>query len=355
MNLPTGARIYIERRETPGRVRLGLFADSRGLEDTPATQGYRHMLEHFVARHPLSTSQRLERKGLFLEAYTVRDGMGFEIETKVDQLDDALPALISVLQPLKVTEEDLKREAEIILHELALESSAEAARRKIGRTVLGKAGVDIGGAAESFANLTPALLMDLQRQQFSPRRLTVTVTGEVNAGAMESVARTLLGSLKWANAPAPWSPPVADVPLRPASFHGSVIGLKVEGMPNQETASLLATGLWMARLLPRAQFIYDWSTGPGVMAIWSPSPDVRRELQNLSLGDVQWAQLEARMLRENRAEEDQYAYAVWRALVFEEPLVSFRSQAAFNNVDLASVQNALAKWRTGTFLAGESR
>src|SRR5665213_4422706 len=77
--LPNGAAILVERVPGAKDLSVDLFAASRGTEESPISNGLRHLLEHLIAKGPNGDiDRRLETAGAFLSAETSRDTMCFK-------------------------------------------------------------------------------------------------------------------------------------------------------------------------------------------------------------------------------------------------------------------------------------
>src|SRR5688500_7954220 len=74
--LPSGAIVLVERMPAATSLSVQLFASARAVPESKQTHGWRHLLEHLVARGPKGDiDARLESQGAFMRARTLRDAM----------------------------------------------------------------------------------------------------------------------------------------------------------------------------------------------------------------------------------------------------------------------------------------
>lgn len=272
VTLDNGMRIVVERMPNVRFVALNLSATSYGCEDTPSTQGRRHLLEHLAARGPSGTlDARLESEGIVLLASTSRDLIEFSLTLRPRQVGLGLGALKEILQPFKVTPEVLAHELKIIGHELALSETARRVSINGWTKTFGAERLDTGGNLNALAKLTPAHLSEFQARQFDPSRLVLCAAGDLEPEAFLERVKAEFGGLEAKDPPLP----VAEGEFTPAVPAQSGAGrmLNVASIATRETWADIAVGKMLAARFPETSFVYTPSTLPGLMFLASTDRD----------------------------------------------------------------------------------
>lgn len=273
LTLPNGMRIVAERMPNVRLVTLNLSATSFGCEDTPPTQGRRHLLEHLAARGPSGTlDARLESEGIVLLASTSRDLMEFSMTVRPRHVGLGLGAFSEVLQPLKLTPDVLAKELKILGHELSL---AETARRLSARgwtRTYGTERLDTAGNLVALSKLSAEHMAAFQVRQFDPTRLVLCASGDLDPESFLERAKAEFGHLEKKDTPLPEAEGVFP-PAVPAQT-GTARMLNVSGISTRETWADIAVGKMLAARLPETQFVYTVSTLPGLMFLASTDRDV---------------------------------------------------------------------------------
>lgn len=191
--LPNGAAILVERMPKQPLLSIQLFASSRYAPETAATHGWRHLLEHLVAKGENGTlDHRLESEGAFLQARTLRDVMQFEVNTTPKQLELGLSAIGELLRPLSFTQADIDREALVLDQELGLTNDAATLASAAWRTGFGASGLDPNGDLPAIKSATPEKLAELKARVFAPSALTLVIAGDVDIKEATQLGKALL-------------------------------------------------------------------------------------------------------------------------------------------------------------------
>ncbi len=193
--LPNGATILVERVPGASRVWTRLILSARGAEDTPATHGLRHLLEHLVATgRDGRLDGRLEREGAFLTAETLRDASVFACDAPVSKLDLALGALGEMLRLRTLTTGDIAREAGILRQEGALLEPSARLSASAWRVAYGAQGLSPFGDLAAIRSATPAALSALHARLSAGPNLVIVIAGDVDldkaTAAAASIVRT---------------------------------------------------------------------------------------------------------------------------------------------------------------------
>lgn len=218
-----GATIFVESFKDAEKVSLQVIASARGTEDSAETHGARHLLEHLAALGRTGqVDALLEGEGLYLTAATNLETMRFEVSCRRSQVPLAIRALDDILSGLRVSEDDIKREARLIKEELALVSDRRNRFREITEMALGSPAWDPLGTPELIARVTPDALKKLHQTHFCQANLTVVVSGAVSLTEGET-----------------WADQIAK--LAPAS---PALPLEWRARPIAQTARMLNDNAW---------------------------------------------------------------------------------------------------------------
>jgi hypothetical protein len=265
--LPNKATVLVERMPEAANVSVQLFASARGLEESPATHGRRHLLEHLMADDP-ALDRRLETLGMILKAETYRDAMLLQIDCKTEHVALAIEALVSLTRPRPVDESAIMREVFILAEELALASDARRLSMALWGQAYGDEGLDPLGAHAIMRETSPAALADLWKRQWSADRVVLAVAGGINVAETTRAASAALASL----APAAAS----DRRLRPAGKAGTATasdaigearGALVGSFAEPGTAATLAAALALASEREGAFVTYTPSVENGLIVV----------------------------------------------------------------------------------------
>ncbi len=178
--LPNGASVIVERMPGAKTLSVELFSSSRGTEETPLTNGLRHLLEHLIARGPKGDiDERLETAGGFLQAETLREAMTFKLSLPPGQLSFGLKVIEQLMQMPVITTDAIQHEALIIAQEAALRSNASIFSAAAWSQSYGERGLDVVGNLDVIRNATPEMLAKIHQVQFSGPNLSIAVVGDV--------------------------------------------------------------------------------------------------------------------------------------------------------------------------------
>ncbi|HJP82985.1 MAG TPA: insulinase family protein [Fimbriimonadaceae bacterium] len=179
-----GAVVMVERMAQEPTVSVQLWASSRSVPETRATHGWRHLVEHLIAKGVgRNLDARLESQGCTLQANTFRDAMQFQVDAPPAKLDLAIASVLEMLRPLETTEQEIKKEIQVMAEEFATYEDAVRLGSAAWTFAYGDAGLDPQGTVESLTNATPAALRDVQRKQFYPENLVLVISGPVDIKA----------------------------------------------------------------------------------------------------------------------------------------------------------------------------
>lgn len=198
--LSNGSVVIVERKDDAKSTVVTLTASARGVEESPKRHGWRHLLEHILVKGPnRDVDTRLEARGGFLRARTMRDAMQIDVSVAPLETALALQVLGDILRGPKSTAEELAREVEIIRQETALEESTARLAAAAWTGAFGEDGLDPMGALEAIGRATPNDLRDLFAEHFRGRNLALVISGPVALDDTLATGRAFLA--KYADTP----------------------------------------------------------------------------------------------------------------------------------------------------------
>lgn len=244
--LPNGAIVLVEPRPSEKTISLQVIGSARGAEETTATHGFRHLLEHIMARGPKrDVDSLLEPQGAFLKAQTLRDAMIFNVTLPPGKLDLGIQALSRVLSEPVITQPEIDKEVGILRQELALVSDPVRMTGAAWQGAFGELGLTPLGDAETMAKATPETLVKLYRQQFASDNLVITVSGPVDLDATTAAVSKLAAGRVHGTSPVKHR--LGGKPAQvEADAVGDARGAIVNGYADKSTVATLAAALAIA-------------------------------------------------------------------------------------------------------------
>lgn len=210
--LDNGLRVFLyEKRDLP-LVHVVTGFDVGSKNETDATSGIVHLLEHCVlfrgttARTGEEVVADVRRHGAYFNANTSQDLAVFEISVPAAEAGFALRNQKDILFGFSVSPEELEAEKAVILEEL--NQMEDDPRRRATDLVLQALfpghpyGRSVYGRRESIAAARPEDLLDLHRRYFVPANGALAVVGDFAVAAMERMVRDVYGPLPKAEPPA---------------------------------------------------------------------------------------------------------------------------------------------------------
>jgi len=265
--LDNGAAILVERVPGAKTLAIQFLASSRGTEETPTTNGLRHLLEHLAAKGPKGDiDEKLETAGGFLQAETLREAMHFKLTLPAGQMALGIRTIEQLMQMPVVTPEMIQREAQIIAQESALRDDASKLSAAAWTQAFGDKGLDVMGNLDVIKNATPAMLNKIHRLQFSGPNLAICVVGDVDLDATTKACSEVLSKApkaevtKYVRGGAAGGSVAAD-------GAGEVIGLPVPGWRSPETAARVAAAFALASESDNSFVIYTPASNAGMVLL----------------------------------------------------------------------------------------
>lgn len=266
--LPNGATILVIRRPGAQAVWVRLLLAARGGEDTPATHGRRHLLEHLVAVGTDGTlDRRLETEGAILRAQTLRDATEIAVDAPANKLDLALSAIGEMLRLRPLKTEDVAREAGILRQEAALQEIPTRLSSAAWRVAYGDKGLDPFGDLTAIRAATPAAIAALHQTLTAGPNLVLVVSGDVDLDKATAKATAILRAAP--KIERPWTTRGEAKPGRDDSVQGysEARALPVPAYDDVRTVAALAAALAYASEVPGTFVAYTPSGRPGMVVV----------------------------------------------------------------------------------------
>ena len=221
--------------------------------------GASHLLEHMVFRGTTNRSRRqvalaLESLGGSLNAYTSREHTGFEARVLDRHVPEAVEVLADLIRNPLLREEDLDREREVVLEEIAAVEDApddlvfdlHGARMWRGHPY----GRPIPGSRDTVAAITRADLVDLHRGAYSGANLVVAAAGRVDHDDFVAMVEDRFGGVRAGESTRPVAVPSdalrgTDAVVRDSAQTHIVFAAQAPGFshPDRYALLLLSTAL----------------------------------------------------------------------------------------------------------------
>jgi Insulinase (Peptidase family M16) len=282
--LPNGATILVQNRPGAKSLNLDLFVSSAGTEESPTTNGRRHLLEHLVAlgNHE-NLDTRLESAAGFLTARTFRDVTTFEVSLPPSKFALGLEVLKELLTPRTYSAASILRETHLIEEEAALRSDSALASQAAWSVAYEDKGLDPIGNPDVMAHTDATQLGQLFDESFSGNHLTVVVSGDIDLDQATASLKSIL-------AVRPTKPHQVSIQAEPSAKPGSVSipvsgqyrAIPVEGIRSPFTAASLAVALAVATESDNGEVLYTPSGKPGLIILGGAKDSVKSVLTNRS-------------------------------------------------------------------------
>jgi len=184
--LPNGLTVVVERLPHFPSVTAGVWVKRGSRQETLATNGASHFVEHLVfkgtpTRTYLEIYKTFDRMGGVLDAFTSREIMGFYFRVQEAHFPAAFEVLSDMLGHATFPKEEMERERGVIQEEIKMVN--DTPQDLVGDLFLERAypghpmGRPIQGTASSVSAMTRETLLKHYRSMLRPQHLVVTATG----------------------------------------------------------------------------------------------------------------------------------------------------------------------------------
>ena len=202
--LPNGLLVVTERMPNLRSVSMGVWLDTGSRDETPATNGISHFLEHMVFKGTTTRSaQQFAREvdaiGGNLDAYTSKETICFNIKV----LDANVPVALDLLSDLvlhpTLAAEDIQREQGVILEEIKMdEDNPDYLVHELFTQGFWKGdalGRPILGTNKTVPSFTQEIVLEEYARRFTPANMLFTAAGNLEHEAFVAQVEQAFASL----------------------------------------------------------------------------------------------------------------------------------------------------------------
>lgn len=228
--LDNGLKVFLlEKRNVP-LVNVAAAVGLGSKDETAETSGLVHVLEHSIlfrgteTRSGSEISRDIRRHGAYFNAHTGQDLAFFEISVPASASDFALGNQKEILFHLRITQEELDTEKEIILEEFRqLEDDPFKYATSLVYQNLFRGhpyANPLIGDPEVIKNLTVENIAALYGRYFVPANCALAVVGDFSLEEMEEKVRRVFGDVK--------GEPLSPLKFEPAKPPEKAVDMDVE-------------------------------------------------------------------------------------------------------------------------------
>lgn len=267
--LPNGSVVFVEKRDAP-YASIQLILGTRGLIETPANHGYRHLLEHLVARSIPKHDFQLESQGGALYAYTARDWMRFEWRVPPELIPVALGGISKFLKPQVFGKDLIERESKMIGLERSHLSPSDRSSIEIWSAIFGAEGQDAVGTWESTSKAEPEQLTDIWRTITRSNNVVISASGPIDIKTFTDDASSLVRGLASNNAVRSNRKAAGNVSTNQA------VGLALQSIEKDATAAMMVAAFGMTSRIPSPFVTFTPTASGGVLLLGSLGTSIPR-------------------------------------------------------------------------------
>ena len=186
--LPNGLLVITERMPNLRSVSMGVWLDTGSRDETPATNGISHFLEHMVfkgtsTRSAQQFAREVDAIGGNLDAYTSKETICFSMKV----LDGNVPVALDLLSDLvlhpTLAAEDIVREQGVILEEIKMdEDNPDYLVHELFTQGFWKGdalGRPILGTTKTVPSFTQEIVLEEYARRFTPANMLFTAAGNL--------------------------------------------------------------------------------------------------------------------------------------------------------------------------------
>ncbi len=199
-----GIRVVTERVPYVQSVSLGIWVDTGGRDETNATAGISHFIEHLLfkgteRRSAREIAEELDAVGGQINAFTDREYTCYYVKVLPEHVPLAQDILADMLQHSVLDPEEIAREKNVILEEIKRHEDtpdelvhdlfAEILwpEHPLGRSVIGR--------AEVIESLTREQIVEFLREQYVPAWMVVAAAGNLDHDAIVAGVEETMGGM----------------------------------------------------------------------------------------------------------------------------------------------------------------
>ena len=213
--------LRVASADMPGleSVAVGVWVNAGARNETAELNGVSHLLEHMAfkgtrRRNALAIAEEIESVGGHLNAYTSREQTAYIARVLKGDVPLAVDLLADILQHTTMPEDELAREREVVIQEIAqvhdtpddivFDQFQETAfpDQPIGRSIL--------GTVEKVGGFSRQSLMDYMGEQYNAENMVAVAAGRIDHDDFVTLVEAAFDSL----------PPATQVTIEPAVYRG---------------------------------------------------------------------------------------------------------------------------------------
>jgi predicted Zn-dependent peptidase len=204
--LDNGLKVFLYERHTVPLVNLVFAVNCGSKDETVETNGVVHILEHYILfrgtdlRTGDQIAQEIRQHGAYFNAHTSRDLAFFEMSLPAEHQDFALNLQKEILFNLKLTQEELDEEKQVILEEInqLRDDPIRYATSLVYQNLFPGHAYQrpIYGNREVIENLTADQVQNFYDRYFVPKNSALAVLGSFDINEMEVKIKETCGSLE---------------------------------------------------------------------------------------------------------------------------------------------------------------
>jgi predicted Zn-dependent peptidase len=212
--LDNGLRVVLYEKRNIPLINIVAAVDAGSKDETEATSGLAHVLEHYVlfrgteSRSGSEVARQIRRHGAYFNAQTGQDMAVFELSLPAEYADFGLANQKEILFNLKIDAKELEAEKDVVLEELSqisddpLRYASSLLYQNLFRGH--PYGKPVYGTTEAIRALTADQVESFYRSHFVPAATSLAVVGDFALAEMEAKVRACFGPV----------PKVEPVPTR---------------------------------------------------------------------------------------------------------------------------------------------
>jgi zinc protease len=187
--LPSGLKVIVREGHETNLVAVDIWVKAGSINETAANNGISHLTEHMIFKAtrkygPGELDRQIEGLGAELNGGTSKDWVHFYTTVASEYLPAALDALSDALANPQFRAEDLEKERQIILDEIARSDSdpVHLAFRLFCDTAFASHPYRLPamGLRESLMRLTREDLVAYHSEHYSPKNTCIVIAGDVS-------------------------------------------------------------------------------------------------------------------------------------------------------------------------------
>jgi zinc protease len=215
--LDNGLKVFMYERHALPLVNIVVAVNAGSKDESADTNGLVHLLEHFIlfrgteVRSGSKIADDIRRHGAYFNAHTGQDVSLFEISLPAEYADFGLSNQKEILFNLKIDDQELEAEKEVVLEELSQirDDPLRWASALLYQNLFPghPYGRPVFGQAEMIKALTAEQMNRFYKTHYVPSNCALAIVGDFAAGDMEGKVRSCFGPVpKTDFAPVPIAP-----------------------------------------------------------------------------------------------------------------------------------------------------